>query len=75
MVFMLDSLPTEREHQEFLSYKMIGNTFTWWQGVEASLDEAQLVSMIVQEFREIFEELYILDMTRELMRDLFKKLR
>lgn len=50
MIFILDLVPKERVSHKQPSYRIIRNVLTWWQGVQASLGDAQLVVMSVYEF-------------------------
>lgn len=60
---MLDFVPNGRARWGFLSHQMIVNGFSWWQGVEASLDVARMTTMIVQEFTMISKLEFMPDMT------------
>lgn len=71
MVFVLDSVPTEWARQELLKHQMIGNIFSQWQGVKASLDDQRLVDMTLADFRVLFKGQFVPDTTREIIRDQF----
>lgn len=54
---------------------MIGNEVAWWEGVEVSLDVVRLADMAVHDLKEIFKTQFVPNITREMMRDKFRKLR
>lgn len=71
MVFSLDSIPTQRKYRELISHQMISNARAWWEGMEESLDDQQLVKMTIVCFRELFEAQFIPDTTHEIIRNQF----
>lgn len=74
VVHVMDLIPTERVLWKLVNHQKISNALAWWQGVKASSDEVRLATITFQDFRDIFEVLFVPDTTKEFLRYQFKEL-
>lgn len=54
MVFILNSIPTERTCQDLIIHYIVSNTLAWWQGIEDTMDSQSLADVTIADFREFF---------------------